>query len=297
MRWLLWSTLAVVAACGSAVAESPSVSGYSTGSGGSGSGGATASTGTAGMEGLPCDVAALLASKCVSCHSSPPIPNVPEALVSYADLTAPSKGDPTISTAKMALSRIKSTTSPMPPAGGTPATAAEIAAFEAWVNAGTPMGTCGDVDAGPNPFDAPAQCTSMTNSTVKEGATMKPGEACIKCHVVNADPDQQLTLGGTAYATPHEPDNCIAKVETGPAINTAVVEVTDKNGTVIPLKVNSVGNFSRSSLLGAVAMPYTAKIKYNGLERVMVASQTSGDCNSCHTQTGTQNAPGRILLP
>jgi hypothetical protein len=296
MRWLLWSTLAVVAACGSAVAESPSVSGYTTGSGGSGSGGA-ASTGTAGMDGLPCEVAALLASKCVSCHSTTHTADIPNALVSYADLTAKSKTDATMSVAQMALARMKSPTSPMPPLPATPATAAEIAAFEAWVNAGTPMGSCGDVDAGPNPFDAPAQCTSMTTSIVKEGANMKPGEACIKCHVVNADPDQQLTLGGTAYATPHEPDNCIATVVTGPAINTAVVEVTDKNGNVIPLKVDSVGNFSRRSLLGAVAMPYTAKIKYNGLERVMIASQTSGDCNSCHTQAGTMNAPGRILLP
>jgi hypothetical protein len=297
LRWVLWSTLAVVAACGTAATETPSVSGYSTGSGGNGSGGAAASTGTAGMEGLPCDVAALLTSKCVSCHSSPPLPNVPEALVSYADLTAPSKGDPTMSTAAMALSRMKSAVSPMPPAPATPATAAEIAAFEAWVNAGTPMGSCGDIDSGTNPFDAPAQCTSMTTSTVKEGGNMKPGEACIKCHVVNADPDQQLTLGGTAYATPHEPDNCNAMVETGPAINTAIVEITDKNGNLISLKVNSVGNFYRESVLGPVAMPYTAKIKYNGLERVMVASQTTGDCNSCHTQMGTLNAPGRILLP
>jgi hypothetical protein len=295
LRWVLWSTLAVVAACGTAVTESPSVSGYSTGSGGSGSGG-SGSTGTAGMEGLPCDVAALLASKCVSCHSSPPIPNVPEALVSYADLTAPSKGDPSISTAKMALSRMKSAVSPMPPSPATPATAAEIAAFEAWVNAGTPMGSCGDVDAGPNPFDVPPTCTSMTTSIVDEGSLMKPGSACVKCH--NSDPEApDLTLGGTAYGTAHEPDDCNAQAVSGPAINTAVVEITDKNGAVISLKVNSVGNFYRKSAAGAVALPYTAKIKYNGLERAMVASQMSGDCNSCHTQTGTQNAPGRVLLP
>jgi hypothetical protein len=307
MRWALWSTLAVVAACGSAVTETQSVSGYSTGtgsggsgsttSGGGGSGSGSASTGSAGMEGLPCDVAALLASKCVSCHSNPPLANVPAPLVSYADLTAPSKGDPSISAAKMALSRMKSATSPMPPAPASPASAAEIAAFEAWVNAGTPMGTCGDVDAGTNPFDAPAQCTSMTTSFVDEGTSMKPGEACIACHVKNTGPSKQLTIGGTAYATPHEPNDCNAQVETGPAINTAVVEITDKNGAVISLKVNSVGNFSRKTSVGAVAMPYTAKIKYNGVERVMVAPQTTGDCNSCHTQAGTQNAPGRILLP
>ena len=43
--------------------------------------------------------------------------------------------------------------------------------------------------------------------------------------------------------------------------------------------------------------PYTAKVLYNGNERVMHAEQTSGDCNACHTQYGTQDAPGRILLP
>ncbi len=141
LRWGLWSTLAVVAACGTAVAESPSVSGYSTGAGGS--------SGSAGMEGLPCEVAALLASKCVSCHSSPPVANAPAALVSYADLTAPAKSDAAKSAAVVALARIKSKASPMPPAPATGATAAEIAAFEAWVTAKTPMGTCDDVDAGP----------------------------------------------------------------------------------------------------------------------------------------------------
>jgi predicted CXXCH cytochrome family protein len=25
--------------------------------------------------------------------------------------------------------------------------------------------------------------------------------------------------------------------------------------------------------------------------------QTTGDCNSCHTQSGANGAPGRILLP
>ena len=300
MRWALWSTLAVVAACGSAVTETPSQSGYSTGSGGStttGAGGGTTSTGSGTVEGLPCEVAALLTAKCISCHSTPPLPNVPSSLTSYADLTAPSKSHPEKSAAVVALSRMKAATSPMPPSPASPPSAAEIAVFEAWVNAGTPMGSCGDIDGGTNPFDAPAQCTSMTNSTVNEGALMNPGEACIKCHVVNADPAQQIDIGGTAYATPHEPDNCIAKVETGPKITTAVVEITDKNGTVVPYKVNSVGNFGRLTGAGLTAMPYTAKIKYNGLERVMVASQKSGDCNSCHTQAGTQNAPGRILLP
>jgi mono/diheme cytochrome c family protein len=44
-------------------------------------------------------------------------------------------------------------------------------------------------------------------------------------------------------------------------------------------------------------MPFTAKVTYKGRERAMAAVQTSGDCSSCHTQTGTNGAPGRITLP
>ena len=293
-RWALWSTLAVVAACGSAVAESPSISDYTTDTV-PGSSGST-STGSAGMDGLPCEVAALLATKCTSCHGSKPVGGAPQPLVTYADLLAPSKSDPTKSNAVRSLERMKLAASPMPPAPAAGPSAANLAAFEAWVVADTPMGSCGDVDAGPNPFDAPAQCTSMTMSMVDEGAAMNPGMACIKCH--NSDDEApHLTLGGTAYATAHEPDDCNAKVKSGPAISTAIVEITDKNGVVLSLEVNSVGNFYRKVSQGAVALPYTAKIKYDGRERVMATAQMSGDCNSCHTQAGTQDAPGRVLLP
>ncbi len=81
-----------------------------------------------------------------------------------------------------------------------------------------------------------------------------------------------------------------------PAISTAVVEITDKNGAVISLNVNAVGNFYRKVSEGAVALPYTAKIKYDGRERAMGTAQMSGDCNSCHTQAGANDAPGRVLL-
>jgi hypothetical protein len=46
-----------------------------------------------------------------------------------------------------------------------------------------------------------------------------------------------------------------------------------------------------------------AKVVSMGRERAMIESQTSGDCNSCHTQNGTtpvgatMKAPGRIVLP
>lgn len=159
------------------------------------------------------------------------------------------------------------------------------------VDAGT-----GPVDAGPSPFDAPPQCTSNTFSNVKEGSSMKPGMACVTCHDGSGDPPE-FVLGGTAYATPHEPDKCNSQVEKGPDVSTAVVEITDKNGAVLQLSVSSVGNFYRKASKGALALPYTAKIKYNGGERAMGSPQMSGDCNGCHTQSGSNGAPGRVLLP
>ena len=71
--------------------------------------------------------------------------------------------------------------------------------------------------------------------------------------------------------------------------------ITDADDREITLEVNDAGNFtySRTDLV----MPYRAKVIYNGQERAMVTPQMSGDCNGCHTQDGTEGAPGRILLP
>jgi hypothetical protein len=32
-------------------------------------------------------------------------------------------------------------------------------------------------------------------------------------------------------------------------------------------------------------------------ERVMMHAEMNGDCNSCHTEAGTEDAPGRIMRP
>jgi hypothetical protein len=44
-------------------------------------------------------------------------------------------------------------------------------------------------------------------------------------------------------------------------------------------------------------LPFTAKVTFQGREIVMTTPQTDGDCNSCHTETGANGAPGRIKLP
>ena len=127
-----------------------------------------------------------------------------------------------------------------------------------------------------------------------ESKFMSPGVACIACHQQQGGEAPSFSIAGTVYPTAHEPDNCNATVKSGPLLTTAIVEITDKNGGVHTLTVNSVGNFMLES---AIAKPYTAKVVYDGRERVMVAAQTSGDCNACHTQDGTKDAPGRVLLP
>jgi hypothetical protein len=44
-------------------------------------------------------------------------------------------------------------------------------------------------------------------------------------------------------------------------------------------------------------MPFRAKVVADGRERVMLMPQTNGDCNACHTESGKNGAPGRIVLP
>ena len=115
---------------------------------------------------------------------------------------------------------------------------------------------------------------------------MHPGGACISCHATTPEAPT-LALGGTVYPTAHEPDDCMGAAG-------ATVEITDANGVVTTLPSNGSGNFLFE---GTVAFPYTARVLYQGRERRMMGSRTTGNCGSCHTETGKNGAPGRIMLP
>jgi hypothetical protein len=248
---------------------------------------------------LPCDVQQVLATRCQSCHSSPPV-GAPMALVTYADMMAPSLVDPTKNCAQTSVARMKSTTLPMPPAPATPATTTEIATLQNWITAGYPMGSCsaasgvasdggGSADANANSYGTPLMCTSMTNWNGVNGQTMRPGEACIACHSLGRGP--RFAIAGTLYPSAHEPDDCNGA---NTSANAATVVITDKNGTVTTLRPNSVGNFSYQ---GTLATPFQAKVVQGGKERIMATPQTNGDCNTCHSTPGASGAPGRIMLP
>jgi hypothetical protein len=134
--------------------------------------------------------------------------------------------------------------------------------------------------AGGNP-DAQQVCTSKTDWTGGNGATMQPGTTCVVgCHT-------NYTIAGTVYPTLHEPMNCYGK-------SGVQVVITPATGEVITMTTNTAGNFYSTM---KIAMPFSAKLVVNGVERPMMATQTSGDCNSCHTPNGANLAPGRIMVP
>ena len=267
----------------------------------SASSGPEAPAGTGGNTGLPCDVQAVLENRCNACHDgSKAVP-----MLTYGDLAKKSSVDPTKTIAELALIRMQSTTSPMPPPPAVGPEPDEIAIFDAWVKAGFPKETkaCtdappdgGTMDAGPlldgaalDGGDAGSFCTSgvLWKNGNQESPLMNPGLACNACHQIMGGPN--LRIAGTVYTALNEQDLCYGK----PALT---VRVTDKDGKVFNMDVNNAGNFYL--MAGKPKPPFKAVVLDNqGKTRAMAGSVTSGDCNSCHTQTGKNGAPGRITAP
>jgi hypothetical protein len=138
-------------------------------------------------------------------------------------------------------------------------------------------------------FSGPSQCTSGSTFIGEEGETMRPGEACNSCHQSQGE-GPIYTIAGTLYPTGKEPDDC----QGVDGSSGAVVVITDANDMVYELTPNRSGNFT---LRANIALPYHAMVVTDTAIRPMVAGQTVGDCNSCHTEEGSQDAPGRIALP
>jgi hypothetical protein len=267
--------------------------------------------------GVPCDVQQIVRTSCAvgGCHA----PTGAHSLSSYEELMKPSEDVPSESRAQQSLAKMRAKV--MPPSRN--ATGGEIGAFEAWATQGYAKVACGSVpmkDAGSDasrdsgsstrdggsstgsdagdaaapfdPFTASPRCTSAKTSTFFDGSTtppanrfdMNPGKACGTCHT--------RTIAGTVFPTAHEPDLCAGINGTA---STAQIVVTGANGVSRTLTVASSGNF-KGSLVG-VALPFSVKVISNGRTRQMGMTLRTGDCNSCHTQTGANGAPGRIVAP
>ncbi len=233
---------------------------------------------------LPCDVADLLTTSCSSCHGEPLSGGAKNRLLDAADLAAPSKIDPSKTIADDCIQRMKDASKPMPPTGALADD--RIAVLEAWVAGGMPKGACETTNG-----STPTVCTSGTMWTRGDhgSKSMHPGKACIACHSTTEEDDAPIySIAGTVYPTAHEPDDCYG------ATSGATVVITDAKGASHSLAINSAGNFYTRS---AIATPYTAKVIAGGKTRVMETPQTEGDCNSCHTERGASDAPGRIMTP
>ncbi len=121
----------------------------------------------------------------------------------------------------------------------------------------------------------------------EESSEMHPGRDCIGCHArANEGPD--FFAAGTVYAAPNEHDDCYG-------VEGVTVELTAMDGTVLTDVTNRAGNFSFAG--AAPALPYTARVLYDGRVRPMAMPQSSGACATCHAETGLNGAPGRILAP
>jgi cytochrome c553 len=263
-------------------------SGGGTGTGGGsavgGGGGSTSSDG--GVDGLSCDIAAILTSKCISCHGATLAGGAPWPILTRGQLGEIAPGW-AVTKAERSLVRMQAQT--MPPGGGN--TPAELTAMSTWISAGMPAGTCGSVDAGP----APTTCATNASWTGgNRGSTnMNPGMACLACHKALGDGPAAYFMG-TIYPAPHEKNTCYAHPPSG-----TVVEIIGANGTVLTLPVSlTSGNFMSNAVSAGVTMPYTARVKNAaGRTTVMTTPQTNGDCNTCHTEQGNSGAPGRITWP
>jgi hypothetical protein len=250
--------------------------------------------------GVPCAVQTLVAARCLTCHGA--MPRSPLSLVTRAHFLAPSPSTSTESVGQRSVSRMGDVARPMPPSGVLPAM--ERAALEQWVQMGMPVAPSCDAvdagsvavpDAGPDPYAGLVRCSSgrQWNSGNRGSQHMNPGLACVSCHTsVNAGEGREETpdnIGGTVFLTGREPDLCLG------FSGGAVVVVTGADNVELRLPVNTSGNFFGWST-SRVVRPYRARIEYQGRTRQMNTPQMSGDCNSCHTTMGRNNAPGRLVV-
>ena len=130
-----------------------------------------------------------------------------------------------------------------------------------------------------------------------ESKLMRPGTDCLACHRPENEDDRDdddeapgFVVAGTVYGARNEPDNCLGS-------EGAVIRITDANGQRIERVSNRAGNFYIKSKNTRLALPFMAEVSANGRTRAMQHAQCRTSCNVCHTATGTQGAPGRIVMP
>ena len=115
---------------------------------------------------------------------------------------------------------------------------------------------------------------------------MHPGGRCLDCHGAAGGP--RFLIAGTVFPKLKEPNNCYGE----PNVK---VHITDAKGIRYTLRSNIAGNFFlRAADAPSFAFPFKAEIRYGDRISRMFPEQDNGNCNSCHTPEGKNDAPGRI---
>lgn len=288
----------VIAAAAAAVAGCYTGGSVSTRESSGGAGGtSTTSDGTepaaGAISGLPCAVAKILATRCADCHGSKPKGGATNRMMTHDDLMEISATDGQTRVAEMALLRVKTQSASLTMPPGEALAANEIRTLEAWVKAGSPKGECADITGADSVYDTPTVCSSGKRWTEKDKGSpfMRPGSACISCH--DRDDGPSYSVAGTVYATAHEPNDCNGHASSSPM----QVVITDAKGVTYSATVNAAGNFFFAQGTSPIEIPLRAKVVANGKTSAMKEPVMHGDCNKCHTETGVEKAPGRIMAP
>ncbi len=274
--------------------QSSSSGGGSTGSASSSSSSASGDGGAAAATGVPCDVATMLATNCIGCHSDPPAPGTLAGLVTYSDLMATSHEDPTKNEAQLSLSRMQNTSSPMPPGGVLPAS--DVTTLQNWINAGYPMGSCatggsssssgggasGDGGSSPTPVNVFANAPPFASQTGP--STHNAGRDCMQCHAGGGGDAPQFSFGGTLYDGNGNP------------VVGAEVRLVDANGNGTSVHTGPSGTFYKGGSSFAAPAYVGARNATNTADMLIALQGNGGGCSSCHcTGTGCSTAP--IHLP
>jgi hypothetical protein len=229
---------------------------------------------------------AALSRNCSSCHGSPATQGAHTTILSRSDLLAPMPDDMALTVGEASMYRVQSMgPDVMPPAGSTAASVSDVQAIVAYVGAGMLPASCTGTT-----MPAPTTCPSSSTWAYGNSGSpvMNPGLACINCHT-SMQPREKFTFAGTVFTDLHTQNLCNAGSKPG-----GQVVLTGADGQSITLTANTAGNFYT---FGTLQMPYTAKVVFNGKQRMMTTPQVDGDCNTCHTEQGISNAPGRIIWP
>ncbi|MDD5309083.1 MAG: hypothetical protein PHU25_17360 [Deltaproteobacteria bacterium] len=109
-----------------------------------------------------------------------------------------------------------------------------------------------------------------------EGATMRPGDACLSCHGPSAE-EAAFTVAGTVFND----------VDGTAGVDGATVTLVDADGAKVKLSTNSAGNFYTGK---ALSFPVDVTISKGG-DTVEMTAAGNGDCNSCHGDGNAVHLP------